>query len=70
MIAIMTTATKYTEVSVKGRNLGGIVCVADVHLSAVHMAAARLDCKRTMVGTHRVLCTWQLLGLTVAWVRG
>ena len=44
---------------------------------AVHMAAARLGYKRTMVGTGwanswpghtnrcRVLCTWQLLGLVV-----
>ena len=40
---------------------------------AVHMAAARFGCKRTVVGTgwanswpgctRRVLCTWQLLGL-------
>ena len=41
----------------------------------MHMAAARLGCKRTVVGTGwanswpgcmsrlRVLCTWQLLGL-------
>ena len=52
---------------------------------AVHMAAARLGCKRTVVGqgvvgqgevggvTRRVLCTWQLLGLAAKgpwWDRG